>query len=267
MTTKPGRHRPVQIPCIVVVVPCYNEERRLDAARLLTLLDDRRQQILFVDDGSTDGTRELLLGLFGTEPRVEVMSLGTNRGKGEAVRFGMRKAIENGAQIVAYLDADLASPPSELRRVLDRLEQSDDLAAALGSRVRLLGCNIDRFPARHFQGRIFATIASIMLGISVYDTQCGLKCFRTTDALREAISTPFRSRWVFDVELLGRLVSCRNPLRPEAIVEVPLLEWQDIGGSRLGLRAKVRSLVDLLFIVGPQSRTLWPNRSPTRGSQ
>jgi glycosyltransferase involved in cell wall biosynthesis len=240
----------------IIVVPCYNEARRLRPAAFDQLLQDASLAVIFVDDGSTDGTTELILRHFAGHEGVDVLTLAENVGKGEAVRRGLLDAIERGASIVAYLDADLASPLSELTRLLQRLDARADVAVALGSRVRLLGHHIDRSASRHFQGRIFATAASLILGLSVYDTQCGLKAFRVTDALVDALSRPFKSRWVFDVELLGRLVSGPHQLRPDEFVEIPLLEWQDIGGSNLSMRSRARSLVDLVFVVGPELRSL-----------
>ena len=87
-----------------------------------------------------------------------------------------------------------------------------------------------------------------MLGLQVYDTQCGAKVFRAMPALRAALSEPFRSRWAFDVELLFRLTRRNGDLEPlttDAMLEVPLDEWSDVGGSKLGPREAVRAAVDL----------------------
>ena len=89
---------------------------------------------------------------------------------------------------------------------------------------------------RHYLGRAYATLASSALGITVYDTQCGAKVFRVNDALGAALAEPFRSAWAFDVELLHRLLhgsATAEAIAEDALVEVPLTTWRDVGGSKL----------------------------------
>jgi dolichyl-phosphate beta-glucosyltransferase len=230
----------------VVVVPCFNEARRLDGAGLLALLDDERTDVLFVDDGSTDATRALLEGFVrDRSPRARLLALDANAGKGEAVRQGLRAAMADGACIVGFLDADLSTPVDEMLRVLAVLAERLDVDVAMGARVALLGRRIERSTTRHYLGRVFATAASTMLGVRVYDTQCGAKAFRVTEALQEALATPFSSRWAFDVELLARLL---RRLDADRIVEVPLLRWRDVKGSKLSSKAMFRAGLDLLRI-------------------
>jgi dolichyl-phosphate beta-glucosyltransferase len=114
--------------------------------------------------------------------------------------------------------------------------------------VALLGHSIDRRAARHYLGRMYATAASLALSVPVYDTQCGAKLFRAGPTLTAALSNPFPDPWSFDVELLARLLYPADdlpPLRPDEIVEVPLLEWRDVGGSKLDPAAALRSLAAL----------------------
>ena len=92
-----------------------------------------------------------------------------------------------------------------MARLVDTLADDEHLQVVIGSRVGLLGHDIDRSLRRHYLGRIFATVSSAVLDLPVYDTQCGAKAFRVTPALRAALADPFTSRWAFDVELLGRL--------------------------------------------------------------
>ncbi|MDP2345334.1 MAG: glycosyltransferase [Deltaproteobacteria bacterium] len=229
----------------VVVVPCFNEARRLDAGALLQIVDDDTG-LLLIDDGSSDDTLALLRSLASGDPRrVEVLALAHNSGKGEAVRHGLQHAERAGAVVVAYLDADLSTPVSEMQRILALLDERSDAQVALGSRVALLGADIERKSSRHYLGRVFATVASKGLGLRVYDTQCGAKAFRASEPLRRALAQPFTSRWAFDVELLSRLL---EDLPPRAFFEVPLQRWSDVAGSKLQPLAMVKAGVDVVRI-------------------
>lgn len=235
----------------VLVIPCFNEEARLQPTAFAALLEDPRVELLFVNDGSSDGTEAALRGFAdayaGSPGRVRVLSLEHNVGKAEAVRQGMCEALSSQPFGVGYFDADLATPPSEILRLL-RVLYERDAAVVLGSRIALLGRHIERSPTRHYLGRLFATLASAALSLPVYDTQCGAKLFRGTPSLRAALADPFISRWAFDVELIGRLVRGgpeTPPLDVDAFHEEPLLEWHDVAGSKLRATHMARSLYDL----------------------
>jgi glycosyltransferase involved in cell wall biosynthesis len=236
-----------------IVLPCFNEEKRLDDVLVADMLADPGVRLLFVDDGSSDGTLAMLHALASKHPgRVRVLALAHNRGKAEAVREGLRAAVADGADVVAYLDADFATPPSEMKRILAALFADRSLRAALGARVALLGTHIERKAARHYLGRVFATAASMVLGVRVYDTQCGAKAFRVDDVFRAAVERPFTSKWVFDVELLDRLLA--HDRSGARIAEVPLHEWRDVRGSKLGTGAMLHAGVDLARIAARRAR-------------
>ena len=239
-----------------LVVPCYNEASRLDEEAFVALAGARAGlRLLFVNDGSTDETEQRLRAVAARRPdRIGVLSLPKNAGKAEAVRQVLRAALAesgNGADhVVGYIDADLATPPAEILRLLQIIDERG-AAVAMGSRVALLGSDIQRTAARHYTGRVFASIASLILNLRVYDTQCGAKVFRRSPALAAALETPFLSRWAFDVELLGRLLAGAPgvpPLSPAAFVEVPLAAWNDVPGSKLRPAAMVGALKDLARI-------------------
>ncbi len=234
---------------ITLVVPCHNEARRLDTTSFLELLGALPDlRLHFVDDGSTDDTARRLQELVAHEPgRTDLLTLRHNRGKAEAVRQGMLAALERGTPVVGYLDADLATPVSEVVRLVTTFAHCD-VDVLLAARVALLGRSIHRSAVRHYLGRVFASAASLTLGLQVYDTQCGAKLFRRTAALLAALSEPFLSRWCFDVELLGRLLigtADVPPLDPNRVLEEPLRAWCDVPGSKLDTAAKVGALFDL----------------------
>lgn len=231
----------------IVVVPCYNEAVRLRPEAFLSCLDTMPAvRFLFVDDGSRDGTREVLARLQRrAEDRLQLLALDTNRGKAEAVRLGVLEAFASNADVVAYWDADLATPLEALSDFAAVLDSRPDIDIVLGSRVRLLGRDIERNALRHYFGRVFATAASLVLGLPVYDTQCGAKVFRART--RGLFERPFATRWVFDVELLSRCMMHAKPDgTPEfTICEMPLHVWHDVPGSKVRPSDALRALLDL----------------------
>ena len=254
----------------VVVVPCYNEAARLSPEGFATLVSSGRVALLFVDDGSTDDTAAVLERMadeIGTTATVEVFRLEENTGKAEAVRRGMLRAVRNGAELVGYYDADLATPPSELLRLVDLAERRPELVGVLGCRVSRLGGTIDRSVLRHYLGRVYATLASAVLRVPVYDTQCGAKIFRVDGAVTAALVEPFRSTWAFDVELLQRLFQGSPgtaPLTVDDFVEVPLDAWRDVAGSKLSFKASLRALVELFLLARPRRRRTEPAAAPIK---
>ncbi len=240
---------------VTFVVPCFDEAARLRRSHIeleALLASATTVSLLFVDDGSRDGTRELLDGIRARVPeRVRVLALTPNRGKGEAVRLGMREALAPSrsppCDLVGYFDADMATPRADLLRLVGAL-RDPSLSAVLGSRVKLMGHDIERSTVRHYAGRVFATAASLLLKQPFYDTQCGAKLFRRTPLLEAVLDEPFVTRWLFDVELLGRLLTGTETLAGDASAafrEVPLERWHDVPGSKVGLRGASASAFDL----------------------
>ena len=228
---------------VCLVVPCYNEALRLDADAFLDGLATRPWlSIHFVDDGSTDATATVLENLCARHPRATYESLPANAGKAEAVRVGLAAVGTRTVEYLGYWDADLATPLPELDAMREEAERTDALML-LGSRVKLLGREIQRSPARHYVGRVFATLASVSLRLPVYDTQCGAKILKNSEQTRTAIRAPFRTRWVFDVELIARLAhACADAI----FVEYPIRQWKDVAGSKVRLRDGLRAGWDLL---------------------
>ena len=238
----------------VIVVPCFNEERRLKTDEFLAYAaahDDVR--LLFVDDGSTDGTRGVLEGMRQrSDGRVDVLVLEKNGGKAEAVRHGVLHAATGGPASFGFWDADLSTPLDEILPFVALLEERPELMVVMGSRVKLLGRDIERKTMRHYLGRIFATCASMVLGLPVYDTQCGAKLFRNTRGTRWAFRAPFLSRWLFDVELLARLglLGKRRPAYDthRCVYERPLTTWRDVAGSKIKLTDWLKAAGELARI-------------------
>lgn len=255
-------------PTTVIVVPCFNEAARLDPDQVHELAE-LCGTVLLVDDGSTDATASMLAAISATTPHVtSVEHLANNQGKAAAIRHGLNVALEGGAAVVGYCDADFATPPDEMARLVGVLTNDRNVDVVIGSRVALLGADVRRSHARHYAGRVFATLASAVLRMTVYDTQCGAKMFRDTPALRSALGQPFQSGWAFDVELLARLHrgdATVAGLGIDRFLEVPLRRWHDVRGSKLTALAALRAAAALARIAvngqrSPRSRPAIPRR-------
>ena len=233
-----------------LVIPCFNEERRLVQSEVMKCIEALNCVVVLVDDGSTDGTLGVLNKLALQSPKnIEVLSLPANVGKGEAVRAGFNYAFERSATQVLFCDADFAVGPQDLLRLCNKLEDHVDCKAIIGSRIAMVGSNIQRSIFRHYSGRAFATLVSIMLGQQIYDTQCGAKVFKADDAVIRVFSQPFLSRWAFDVEIIGRLLRLeQSTTNSKLILELPLLNWLEVEGSKLNLVSQLRTVLELFKI-------------------
>jgi len=239
---------------VAVIVPCYNEASRLDGDAFVGYAVTRPDvSFVFVNDGSADDTLAVLTRLAGAMPRARVIDQQPNGGKAMAVWRGLNEALAaDTADQVAYWDADLATPLDDIDLMHTILDERPDVDVVLGSRVQLLGREIRRSSARHYLGRVFATCASGVLRLPVYDTQCGAKMFRVNDSLRAALREPFTTGWVFDVELLRRLIITRQASGATPVsmctVEVPLRRWHDVKGSKVRPQDFPRALAALARI-------------------
>lgn len=231
------------MPRFCFIIPCYNEADRLDTPAFSGFIQEHADvDFWFVNDGSTDHTEEVLNALSRMHPnRIGVVSQSPNKGKAEAVRIGMLLATDQPYDYIGFMDADLATPLSQIKLFQQVLAERPETNIVLGSRIQRLGARIERRAVRHYVGRIFATLASEILHLPVYDTQCGAKLF-SRSCVATLFSQPFSSRWIFDVELLARYVS---QIGTQGLIEVPLLEWYERGGSKIRLRHLVRLPIEL----------------------
>jgi glycosyltransferase involved in cell wall biosynthesis len=229
------------MPTCSVVIPCYNEAARLDREAFVEFAARTGVRLLFVDDGSTDGTLQMLTELAARCPaRLRVHALQANKGKAEAVRCGLLEACHDRPTYVAFWDADLATPLDDVLAFMQVLDARHDIDMVFGSRINLLGRSVHRNLARHYVGRVFATAAAAVLRMGIYDTQCGAKMFRVSDRFVDQLREPFIGGWIFDVEMIAREISSRReaglPAAKTAIYEYPLMVWRDVAGSKIKLR-------------------------------
>ena len=233
----PTSERPLSPTCLVV--PCYNEARRLDLEQFRTFLSLHPDiLVLFVDDGSSDNTAPVLQHFCSAcEHSAHLLRLAQNRGKAEAVRRGILHALDHfHPAVVGFWDADLATPLASVPRFLAVLAERPGIEMIFGARVQLLGRHVQRSAVRHYLGRIFATTVSSVIRLPIYDTQCGAKLFRVGPQSRAIFADPFLSRWVFDVEILARyqkLFLDQHHSLARVIYEYPLETWVDVAGSKV----------------------------------
>lgn len=242
---------PVTAHCSIVV-PCYNEAARFSPERFARFARAHGGvRFVLVDDGSTDATGALLRELCERDgARFELLTLARNVGQGEAVRSGIARALSGGARYVGYWDADLATPLEEIPRFIEVLDSDAACSLVIGSRRPATHNGVRRHPLRYALGRAFAWSASTLLRMRVYDTQCGAKLFRRSSEVEALFANAFVSRWIFDVELLVRLIRQRGSARAarSAVHELALHAWRDVEGSKLRAVDFARAPWELLKI-------------------
>jgi dolichyl-phosphate beta-glucosyltransferase len=238
----------------VLVVPCYNEAARFPSGVVCSFLQQHPAiSMVLVNDGSRDGTTAVLEQVRQRMPaQVQVVDRKENRGKAETVREGMVYALKQfpGATL-GFWDADLATPLPAVLQMIQILEQRPGIRMVFGARVSLLGRDIRRQPRRHYLGRVFATVVSLMLKLPIYDTQCGAKLFRAGEGLENLFNEPFSSRWVFDVEIIARWIQWNRFDRAKVrgtIFELPLDSWEDVDGSKVKPSDFLKAPMELLEI-------------------
>ena len=216
-----------------IVIPCYNEATRINIEKYITDSEKMASFFILVDDGSPDETFKLLKQLEEQAPdRFEAIQMPKNSGKAEAVRFGMKHAVEKYKDInyVGFLDADLAVNFSEILIMLDCFKLNSDINTVIGVRSRLAGHKVDRSFLQYGMQRIIAKMGTFLFNPEVIDTQCGAKIF-DAKILSQVINEPFNVKWLFDQEILTRISKLPNSIDKNWLYEHPVSSWTEIGGS------------------------------------
>lgn len=240
---------------VVIVVPCFNEALRWKGDYWSELIKTPDVRWLFVNDGSTDATQDLIDGLC-PHPAVQSLTLPANAGKAEAVRQGLLEALSADPEAVGFMDADGAFNVEDIRDMVDAFHAKatvgDGASAVWASRVALSGRDIRRSLKRHYLGRIVATYVSVGQGPMPYDTQAGLKLFVPSPTLVECLRQPFKTRWLFELELLARWQQVTGD--GMQIWELPLNYWHDVPGSKIRGREVARIARELLVVKSEQRK-------------
>lgn len=244
-------------PELSVVIPVYNEEKRIGKtlAASLAYLKRRRiaAEVLVVDDGSKDktlGTVAKFKGQAKGKLSLKILKHGVNRGKGAAVKTG---ALAAKGATVLYMDADNATALSEFERFRPALQKGADVV--VGSRaVDRKTVKVHQPFYREAMGRVFNYLVRLITVSGVKDTQCGFKAFRRKAADR-IFPLQTIERFGFDVELL--YIAQKHGF---SIAEISV-QWFDALGSKVNvLRDSTRMFTDLLLIRWNDARGLYRDR-------
>ena len=219
-------------PTISVVAPAFDEERSVALLfeELEAALDplDTPWEVVFVDDGSTDGTFAALTRLHDANENVRVVRLRRNFGKSAALAAGFEQAR---GDVVVTIDADLQDDPAEIPRLLAKLDEGFDLVSGWKSRRR------DPW-TRRVLSRVFNRLASAVSGLTLHDVNCGLKAYR--------------AEVVHDLRIYGELHRFLPVLAHERgyrVAELPVNHRpRNHGRSRYGLERYLRGFLDLLTV-------------------
>lgn len=231
-----------EAPELTLVIPAYNEAARLGrtlgAVRDYLASEFSDWEIVVVDDGSVDDTVRVASEILGDDPRVQIVRLPENRGKGAAVRAGV---LRSGGSRVLFSDADFSTPIEDERLLRAALDAGADVVIA--SRA-LPDSRVERAQNvfRESLGKLFNWLIR-RLGLTRFrDTQCGFKMFRG-EVARELFSRARIDGFAFDVEVL--LLAERAGL---AIAEVPV-QWRNDPSSRLGVVSAPTAIVAELIRI------------------
>ncbi len=228
-------------PELSIVIPAYNEERRLAETlkRVRAYLEARRAdaEVVVVDDGSRDNTAALVEAWQAEFPGLRLVANGRNRGKGYSVRHGM---LEARGRIVLFTDADLSAPIEEADKLLAALVNYD---VAIGSRaVNRSLIEVHQSPLREFAGIIFNRIVRAVTGVKFIDTQCGFKAF-VRERARIIFEQQRIERFGFDPEIL--FLAKHHGLRA---VEIPV-RWAHHPATKVRvIRDSLRMFAEVLSI-------------------
>ena len=228
------------MPHLSVIIPAYNEEKRLPStlASVHNHLSESNEsfEIIVVDDGSADATKEVVNSFAGDHCGVRLIAHSPNQGKGFSVREGMLKAQ---GDLLLLDDADGASPIEEVTRLMSAIDAGADIA--IGSRNKPGDETVvNALTHRKHIGNTFNFIVQSLLLKGIHDTQCGFKLFKRSVAM-DLFSIARLNRYAFDVEILYLA-----RLKGYEIAEVPI-NWTNIEGSKINL---VTDPLNMLFEIG-----------------
>lgn len=226
---------------ISIIVPAYNEAGRIlpSLDQVFAYMDEHHPEyeVVVVDDGSSDGTTDVVRQRFASRANLRILSYGGNRGKGYAVRYG---ALQAQGDIVLFTDADLSTPISEIEKLLQAIDKGCDLVIA--SRAHSQADIVERQPFyREGVGKLFNLLVRLLILPMFRDTQCGFKAFRR-EPMRPVLQQQQIDGFAFDVEMIA--LAQAQGLK---IGEAPVM-WTHSPSSSVKLSRGIAAFVDLIPI-------------------
>ena len=220
----------------LVVIPTYNEAESIGALVEQVLAADQAIDALVVDDGSPDGTADIVRKTMAGEPRLHLLERSAKEGLGAAYRAGFRWGLTRGYDALVEIDADFSHPPDRLPALLQALEQAD---LAIGSRYVPGGRTVGWSPVRKAISKLGNAYVRLVIGLPVQDATAGYRAFRS-DVLRAlAVESSESNGYCFQIEMAHR--AWQEGFR---IVEVPITFTERVAGnSKMHRRIVLEALV------------------------
>jgi glycosyltransferase involved in cell wall biosynthesis len=251
-----------QETAITIIIPVHNEEKRLTPSMRRTIEYCKTEkwdyELIFVEDGSTDKTVEIIQDLASKNNRIKLVSNPERLGKGKAIRSGVVHAQK---KYIGYMDADLSADPSQFKRLLGFIDKFD---IVVGSRI-LRGelPPIERPFVRSFLSSCYSKLFRILFwGVTVHDPQCGLKLFNSNVA--QSLLTQIETNgFAFDCEVIAKASNLGFTIK-----EVPII-WKHHYGSKVSILPEIMKMGKDLFSVWYRtkiSESLFSRRSRTTRS-
>lgn len=239
-----NKNKFIQNTIVGVVIPCYNEEKRLSSNEFKQFVNSNLgYHLCFVNDGSKDNTLDVLYELKnGNEGRISIYNCEQNGGKAEAVRLGMlHLAKQQQFDYIGFLDADLSTNFEDFDALVDTIKDSN-FKIVSGSRITRMGADIAKESARAIISKTINLIIRKTLGMNFKDTQCGAKIM-TKDVVETTFQTKFLTKWLFDVEIFMRMRKIHGLETAKTLLcEKPLDRWIHMDGSKLSFKDSFKIL-------------------------
>ena len=236
-----------------IIIPCYNEETRINKTAFENFIhSSEKYHLCFVNDGSKDKTLDVLKAIQQTDQqKVSVIDMKRNSGKAAAVRAGARYLhTKSDIEHIGFIDADLSTDFEDFIALDNTLKRNATLKMVFGSRAKdANGDGIKKDPLRAIFSKVIKMCVFLILGLPIQDTQCGAKVFKK-ELVAVIYAKSFLSKWLFDVEMFIRLKKYMGGKTQimQVIHEQALNRWVHVDDSKLGLKDSLEIPLRLVVI-------------------